>query len=208
MTLALDVRPRGPYSLALTARFASDATRRFAGGRLDALLPSRVGCAAAGRNGPARGAERGRARTAALRARARRRPLGARAPLRGRPAARPVAAAPARAARAAGPDRRAVAPPSALRPARHLTRGPRSGAPDPARDDAAGPGRALRAADARGARRPLAAAAAGLGLAERRAAALVRVCRTLDLERLRDVPTEAAATRLERERALGPGRPA
>jgi 3-methyladenine DNA glycosylase/8-oxoguanine DNA glycosylase len=43
-----------------------------------------------------------------------------------------------------------------------------------------------------------------LGLAERRAATLVRVCRTLDLERLRNVPTEAAATRLERERTIGP----
>jgi 3-methyladenine DNA glycosylase/8-oxoguanine DNA glycosylase len=43
-----------------------------------------------------------------------------------------------------------------------------------------------------------------LGLAERRAAALVRVCRSLDLERLRSVPTEAAAARLERERTLGP----
>ncbi|MGZ4440954.1 MAG: hypothetical protein ACXVZN_11400, partial [Gaiellaceae bacterium] len=39
MTLELDVRPAGLYSLALTARFASDATRRFSDGRLDALLP-------------------------------------------------------------------------------------------------------------------------------------------------------------------------
>jgi 3-methyladenine DNA glycosylase/8-oxoguanine DNA glycosylase len=43
-----------------------------------------------------------------------------------------------------------------------------------------------------------------LGLHERRAAALVRICRGLDLERLHAVPTEAVARRLERERGLGP----
>ena len=43
-----------------------------------------------------------------------------------------------------------------------------------------------------------------LGLHERRAAALVRLCRGLDLERLHDVPTETVARRLERERGLGP----
>jgi 3-methyladenine DNA glycosylase/8-oxoguanine DNA glycosylase len=43
-----------------------------------------------------------------------------------------------------------------------------------------------------------------LGLHERRAAALVRLCRGLDLERLHDVATEAVARRLERERGLGP----
>jgi 3-methyladenine DNA glycosylase/8-oxoguanine DNA glycosylase len=43
-----------------------------------------------------------------------------------------------------------------------------------------------------------------LGLHERRAAALVRLCRGLDLERLRGLPTDAVARRLERERGLGP----
>ena len=43
-----------------------------------------------------------------------------------------------------------------------------------------------------------------LGLATERASALVRVCRTLDLERLRDVPTAAVAARLARERTIGP----
>jgi 3-methyladenine DNA glycosylase/8-oxoguanine DNA glycosylase len=42
------------------------------------------------------------------------------------------------------------------------------------------------------------------GLHARRAAALVRLCRSLDLERLRDLPTAAVAERLERERGLGP----
>jgi 3-methyladenine DNA glycosylase/8-oxoguanine DNA glycosylase len=42
------------------------------------------------------------------------------------------------------------------------------------------------------------------GLAPRKAATLVRLSRELDLERLRGVPTEVAAVRIERERGLGP----
>jgi 3-methyladenine DNA glycosylase/8-oxoguanine DNA glycosylase len=41
-------------------------------------------------------------------------------------------------------------------------------------------------------------------LSARKAATLVRLCRTLDLERLREVPSAGAAQRLERERGLGP----
>jgi 3-methyladenine DNA glycosylase/8-oxoguanine DNA glycosylase len=43
-----------------------------------------------------------------------------------------------------------------------------------------------------------------LGLHTRRGAALVRLCRTIELERLHDVPTGVVATRLDRERGLGP----
>jgi DNA-3-methyladenine glycosylase II len=43
-----------------------------------------------------------------------------------------------------------------------------------------------------------------LGLGARRASALIRLCRTLDLERLKAHPTAAVAARLERERGLGP----
>jgi 3-methyladenine DNA glycosylase/8-oxoguanine DNA glycosylase len=43
-----------------------------------------------------------------------------------------------------------------------------------------------------------------LGLGARRASALVRLCRSLDLEALKTKPTEAVALRLERERGLGP----
>jgi AraC family transcriptional regulator of adaptative response / DNA-3-methyladenine glycosylase II len=43
-----------------------------------------------------------------------------------------------------------------------------------------------------------------LGLATERGSALVRLCRTLDLERLRDVPTPAVLARLGRERSVGP----
>ncbi len=42
-----------------------------------------------------------------------------------------------------------------------------------------------------------------LGLHTRRAAALVRICRELELERLHDVPTKLVAQRLDRERGLG-----
>jgi AraC family transcriptional regulator of adaptative response / DNA-3-methyladenine glycosylase II len=43
-----------------------------------------------------------------------------------------------------------------------------------------------------------------LGLHARRAAALVRICRSVELERLRELPTDAVAARLERERGVGP----
>lgn len=43
-----------------------------------------------------------------------------------------------------------------------------------------------------------------LGLHTRRAAALVRLCRSIDLERLHAQPTEAIVRRLARERGLGP----
>jgi len=43
-----------------------------------------------------------------------------------------------------------------------------------------------------------------LGLGTRRGAALVRLCRSVDLEGLKAHPTAVVATRLERERGLGP----
>ncbi|HEU5478017.1 MAG TPA: hypothetical protein VFU64_09380 [Gaiellaceae bacterium] len=42
-----------------------------------------------------------------------------------------------------------------------------------------------------------------VGLHERRGAALVRLCRSLELERLHELPTDAVVGRLERERGLG-----
>jgi 3-methyladenine DNA glycosylase/8-oxoguanine DNA glycosylase len=42
------------------------------------------------------------------------------------------------------------------------------------------------------------------GLGARRASALIRLCRAVDLERLKQLPTEAAALRIGRERGLGP----
>jgi 3-methyladenine DNA glycosylase/8-oxoguanine DNA glycosylase len=43
-----------------------------------------------------------------------------------------------------------------------------------------------------------------LGLHERRGATVVRLCRSLDLERLHELPTDAVVRRIERERGLGP----
>jgi 3-methyladenine DNA glycosylase/8-oxoguanine DNA glycosylase len=43
-----------------------------------------------------------------------------------------------------------------------------------------------------------------LGLHERRGAAVVRLCRSLELERFHDLPTAAVVRRIERERGLGP----
>jgi len=43
-----------------------------------------------------------------------------------------------------------------------------------------------------------------LGLAPKRAATLIRLCRTLDLERLRELPSNAVFARLARERTVGP----
>jgi 3-methyladenine DNA glycosylase/8-oxoguanine DNA glycosylase len=43
-----------------------------------------------------------------------------------------------------------------------------------------------------------------LGLSARKAAALVRICRSLDLERLRGLGGDAVAARLQRERGIGP----
>jgi DNA-3-methyladenine glycosylase II len=45
---------------------------------------------------------------------------------------------------------------------------------------------------------------ARLGLGARRAGALVRLCRTIELERLKAVPTSKVVARLTRERGLGP----
>jgi 3-methyladenine DNA glycosylase/8-oxoguanine DNA glycosylase len=43
-----------------------------------------------------------------------------------------------------------------------------------------------------------------LGLHERRGASVVRLCRSLELERFHDLPTDAVVRRIERERGLGP----
>ena len=207
LTLALDVRPRGPYSLALTARFASDATRRFAGGRLAALLPEpAVGVAAARRDGAARGGERGRARAPALRARARRRPLRAPAPVRRRPAARRVAAAPARACACCGCRRsrrrssaRSAGSSSTSREARALERRIlRATMPR-------GPGGLCEPPTARGARRALARCGCGRSAwpsdAPRRSSASAARSTSNGCARCPPRPWPPASTR---ERTLGP----
>lgn len=205
MTLALDVRPRGPYSLALTARFASDATRRFAGGRLVALLPEPASASQLP-DGTVRleaaseaGLEHMRFVLALdddhseLVRRFGDDPLLGESlrRLRGMRVLRVPTVAQALLRALCG---QLVTSKEARALERRILRATMPQRPDglcepPTRE-------ALAALS------PLRLRT--LGLAERRAAALVRVCRTLDLERLRDVPTEAAAARLERERTLGP----
>jgi DNA-3-methyladenine glycosylase II len=73
--------------------------------------------------------------------------------------------------------------------------------------------RALAPPDADGLSEPPSTAALGavspfefrrLGLHERRGAALVRLCRSLELERLHNLPTDVVVRRIKRERGLGP----
>ena len=61
-----------------------------------------------------------------------------------------------------------------------------------------------RDAGARGGRRVSPAHLRRLGLATPRASTLIRLCRTLDLERLRTLAPEAVEARLLRERGIGP----
>jgi DNA-3-methyladenine glycosylase II len=206
----LAVAPRGPYSLALSARFAGDATRTFRDGVLTQALAldGRVELARA-RQAPdgtvairaesEAGAKRlvwllaldddhtaflARVRDDALLGRASRELRGLR-PLR----LGTVAHALLRAfcgqlveSKVARQHERSIVRAICPAAAGRLHASPTSeelGALAPAR---------LRA----------------LGLHAGRAAALVRICRSLELERLHGLPTAAVASRLERERGLGP----
>jgi AraC family transcriptional regulator, regulatory protein of adaptative response / DNA-3-methyladenine glycosylase II len=210
LSFELALSPRGPYSLALSARLSSDATRTFRDGVLTALLDvggsreiARARQSPDGtvtiRAGSPAGAERLRWILAVdddhsgfLR-RVRDDPMLGRASreLRGlRPVRVPTVAQAllrafcgqlieAKVARRL--EQKVIRSVCAAGPERlHL-------APTTAALGALAPSQ-LRA----------------LGLHERRAAALVRLCRGLDLERLHDVPSDAVARRLERERGLGP----
>jgi DNA-3-methyladenine glycosylase II len=207
LTAAASARPRGPYSLALSARRCSDATRRFADGAVTAALPG-------GGTGRAwqepDGTVELRATDADSLERLRSclaldddhsefvarfrddRLLGPSVrTLRGLRVVRVPTVAQALLRALCGQlvdwksarslERRVITAASRPRPDR-LHEPPTElelGALSPAR---------LRA----------------VGLHARRAATLVRLCRTLELERLRGASTEAAADRLVRERGLGP----
>jgi 3-methyladenine DNA glycosylase/8-oxoguanine DNA glycosylase len=210
LTVTLAVEPRGPYSLALSARLAGDATRTFhdgvltaavVGGNSDEIaqawqLPNATVCIRAQSDA---GAERLRWLLALdddhsefIRS-IQGDPLLGRAAfeLRGLRPVRTGSVAHAllrafcgqliEARRARGIERRIVreiSPPVA--DGLHAA---------PTTRDLA----ALSPADLR-----------ALGLHARRGSALVRLCRSLDLERLHGLPTAAVAARLERERGLGP----
>jgi 3-methyladenine DNA glycosylase/8-oxoguanine DNA glycosylase len=210
LTVELAVSPRGPYSLALSARLAGDATRRYRDGVVTALLEieGRRELASAAqspdgtvtiRAGSAAGAARLRwilalddDHSAFLRHVRGDRLLGrASRQLRGLRQVRTATVAQALLRALCG---QLVDWQTARRIEQRVIRA--LSPPGPAGLHLPPTGPALAALAPFELR--------GLGLHERRAAALVRVCRSTDLERLHEQPTDAVVRRLTRERGLGP----
>jgi 3-methyladenine DNA glycosylase/8-oxoguanine DNA glycosylase len=198
-------RPRGPYSLALTARLAGDATRRFREGHFVALLPERA---------EAWQLPDGRVRLRAASEEALERlrfvlaldddhsefvRRFARDPLLGGSVRELRGLRVLRVPTVAGALLRAVCGQLVdSKSARLLERRIVRALGAPGADG-------LHEPPTRDAFVPLAPfELRRLGLAERKAAALVRLCRSLDLERLRTVPTATVVSRIVRERGLGP----
>ena len=200
------VRPRGPYSLALSTRLAGDATRRVREG----LITARFGCATArafqARDGMV--TIRSESETAAEKLRWVLALDDDHSEFLRRFADDPLLGRATKHLRGYRPPRTATVAQSLLRAvcgqlidsktARKLERFVI---------------RALAPAAAEGLSEPPTTAALGavapfelrrLGLHERRGAALVRLCRSLELERLHDQPTDVVVRRIERERGLGP----
>lgn len=206
------VRPRGPYSLALSARLAGDATRRVREGLVTARCRGSVARAFQSPDGSV--TIRSESATAAEKLRwmlaldddhsefLRR---FADDPLLGRATKHLGGLRPVRTATVAQALLRAVCgqlidSKTARALERRVIRALQS------RDaDVSVPGTGLSEPPTTSA---LAAAAPfelrRLGLHERRGAAVVRLCRSLELERLHGLPTDTVARRLERERGLGP----
>jgi 3-methyladenine DNA glycosylase/8-oxoguanine DNA glycosylase len=211
LTLEVAVKPRGPYSLALSARLSSDATRTFREGLFTAVLEVEGGAAELARAWQSPdGTVTIRAASAAAVERVRwvlaldDDHSGFLRAVRADPMLGPAS----RALRGLRPIRVATVAQALLRAycgqlieakrARRLEQ------------------KLIRATTARGPEglheaptcaelgRRSAAELRALGLHARRAAALLRICRELELERLHRAPTAAVAARLERERCLGP----
>jgi 3-methyladenine DNA glycosylase/8-oxoguanine DNA glycosylase len=206
---ALEVRPAGPYSLALTARRAGDATRTYRDGVLRAVLPVAGGlevvAAAQRRDGGVRLAAESDAGLERLRfvlaldddhtefLRRFRRDRLLRGPIQELAGMRQI-----RLGTVAHALLRALCgqliPSSVARAMeRRIVR-----ATTPA------VGRLHAPPDCPALGRLSPAELRKLGLHARRGATLVRLCRSLDLERLHAEPSDAVAERLQRERGLGP----
>jgi 3-methyladenine DNA glycosylase/8-oxoguanine DNA glycosylase len=209
MRVVREIRPRGPYSLALTARFAGDATRRFRDGVLEAVVRTEAGlerAAAAQRpDGTIVVAAATDAGAEVLRwtlavdddhseflRRFADDPLLGRATreLRGLRVLRVPTVAQALLRALCG---QLITSAEARRLERRIVR-----VTAPRLDGLCAAPNAAELA------RRAPAELRALGLHARRAATLVRLCGSLDLERLKGVPTAAAAARLGRERGLGP----
>jgi 3-methyladenine DNA glycosylase/8-oxoguanine DNA glycosylase len=206
------VRPRGPYSLALSARLAGDATRRVREGLVTARCHGAVARAWQSRDGTvtirsesAEAAEKLRWALALDDDHSEFLRRVADDPLLGRAAKHLRGLRPARTATVAQAVLRAVCgqlidSKTARMLERRVIRAlqsldgpvtvPLTGLLEP-------PSTAALAAVAPFELRRL-------GLHERRGAAVVRLCRSLELERLHDLPTDAVVRRIERERGLGP----
>jgi 3-methyladenine DNA glycosylase/8-oxoguanine DNA glycosylase len=207
--IGAELRPRGPYSLRLSARHGSDATRRVRDGVVTIAVPGAAGLElASARQRPdgtvsiRAGSEAGLERMRFV--------LGIdddHSEFLRRFAADPLLGRTVRLLRGLRPLRTQTVAHALLRAlAGQLITAREARAIEHAVIRAAMPELdGLRAA-------PTAADLRGfspaelrrLGLGARRGAALVRLCRGLDLEALRALPTDAAARRLERERGLGP----
>jgi 3-methyladenine DNA glycosylase/8-oxoguanine DNA glycosylase len=205
LSLELAVKPRGPYSLPLSARLCSDATRTFRDGLLTARVRGSVVRAwqspdgTVWLRGPAAGVERLRwllaldddhsdflrlVRNDRLLGRASRDLRGLR-PLRVGSVAQSLLRA------LCG---QLIEAKRARRLEQKLIRATTERGPE-------GLHEAPTCAELS---RRSAAELRAVGLHARRAAALLRICRGLELERLHASPTAAVAARLERERCLGP----
>jgi len=201
------IPPRGPYSLRLSARLASDATRVFRSGRLTLALPS-------GEHASAWQHPDG---TVGIRAES---PEGIESvrfllaldddhseflrrfaddPLLGRATVVLKGLRPPRLASVAHSLLRALC--GQLVTSREARRIERTVIRRVSRRHPSG---LYEPPSAEALRRLSAAELRSLGLHARRAATLVRLCRGDDLERLKELPTAAVAARLERERGLGP----
>ena len=203
--VAADLRPRGPYSLALSARGASDATRTFRDGILNAVVPAGRGVAWQRPDGVVCLRATGEEAFDQLRF-----CLGIdddHTPFVLRFQRDPLLGTTVRRLRGLRPVRLATVAQALLR---------------------ALCGQLILASEARALERRIVRAATGrrdglsippatadlarfspaelrrLGLHARRGATLARLTRSIELQRLKDEPTDAVADRLLRERGLGP----
>jgi 3-methyladenine DNA glycosylase/8-oxoguanine DNA glycosylase len=203
--VAADLRPRGPYSLALSARGASDATRTFRDGILNAVVPAGRGVAWQRPDGVVCLRATGEEALDQLRV-----CLGIdddhtpfvlrfqRDPLLGTTVRRLRGLRPVRLATVAHALLRALCGQLILASeARAMERRIVRAATD-RRDGLSIPPATADLA------RFSPAELRRLGLHARRGATLARLTRSIELERLKDEPTAAVADRLLRERGLGP----
>ena len=202
----LDVRPRGPYSLALSARVAGDATRRVREGLVTARCGGDVARAWQSRDGLV--TIRSESAEAAEKLRWVLALDDDHSEFLRRVADDPLLGRAAKHLRGLRPVRTATVAQALLRAVCGQLVDWKTGRTIERRVI-----RALSSPDGDGLSEPPTSAALArlapfelrrLGLHERRGAAVVRLCRSLELERLHELPTDAVVRRLERERGLGP----